>query len=80
VVLDKKWTTYQGQLPAGWYEERLETLTRRYHDEDSDRLLQFTSDLTLLDPLRFHLIRGLRERAARLGVPFPVHEDSVLSR
>jgi hypothetical protein len=80
VVLDKKWMAFSSQLPAGWYEERLETLTRRYHDEDSDRLLQFTSDLTLLDPLRFHLTRQVRLRAERLGVAFPVHEGSVLDR
>jgi len=69
----------RGEVTNEWYQERVEVLTRNYPDENSDQRLHVTSDFTLLGPLRFHLNRAVRLRAAALGVPVAVHEDSVLS-
>jgi hypothetical protein len=68
----------RGNVTEEWYRERLDTLTRNYPDEDSDRRLHVTSDYTLLGPLRFHLFRLVRERAQDLGLSLDVHEDRVL--
>ena len=69
----------RGEVTNEWYQERVEVLTRNYPDENSDQRLHVTSDYTLLGPLRFHLNRAVRRRAAALGIPVAVHEDSVLS-
>ncbi len=50
-----------------WVAERTEALTRTFPDEDSDGLLQQTSNYTLLAPLRFHLWRQVRLRLESLG-------------
>ena len=68
----------QGEVTQDWYAERAEILTRTYPDENSEQRLHLTSDYTLLGPLRFHLARQLRLRAARLGRVLDVHEDRVL--
>jgi hypothetical protein len=69
----------RGEVTNEWYQERAEILTRTYPDENSDRRLHVTSDFTLLAPLRFHLGRALRLRGEALGLPFRIHEDSVLT-
>ncbi|HWX24041.1 MAG TPA: hypothetical protein VN083_03325 [Vicinamibacteria bacterium] len=68
----------RGEVTSGWYEERAETLTRTYPDEDTDQRLHITSDYTLLGPLRFHLNRRVRERAEATGLRVDVHEDRIL--
>jgi hypothetical protein len=67
----------RGEVTNEWYQERVDVLTRNYPDENSDQRLHVTSDFTLLGPLRFHLNRAVRMRAAALGIPVAVHEDSV---
>jgi hypothetical protein len=64
-------------LPASWYEERIETLTRTFADEDTERRLHVTSDYTLLGPLRFHVQRQVRRRAEALGFTVDLHEDRL---
>jgi hypothetical protein len=61
-----------------WYEERARALTQTLLDEDSDRRLDLTSRYTLFEPVRFHLYRRIRERAARAGQRLGLHEDRVL--
>jgi hypothetical protein len=68
----------RGEVSEAWYNERAEALTRTYPDENSDRRLHVTSDFTLLGPLRFHLYRQARQRAAAHGIQLDVHEDDVL--
>jgi hypothetical protein len=70
----------RGEVSREWYEERAAILTQTHPDEDSDRRLQVTSDYTLLAPLRYHLHRQLRRRAAALGRPVAVHEDRILDQ
>jgi hypothetical protein len=65
-ILDQK--LERGEVTAGWVDERREILTRSYPQEDSDDLLQLTSDFTLLGPLRFHLRRQVRQRLEKLGL------------
>jgi hypothetical protein len=67
----------RGEVSATWFAERREVLTRSYPGEDSERLLQLTSDYTLLRPLRFHLRRQVRRRAESLGAAVDLHEDGV---
>jgi hypothetical protein len=69
----------RGEVTNEWYQERVEVLTRNYPDENSDQRLHVTSDFTLLGPLRFHLNRAVRLRAAALGINVAVHEDSVFT-
>jgi hypothetical protein len=68
----------RGEVSEAWCAERIEILTRVYPDENSDQRLHVTSDYTLLGPLRFYLLRAVRERAVALGLAAPVHEDAVL--
>jgi hypothetical protein len=69
----------RGEVSPQWVAERREALTRAYPDEDSDGLLQLTSNFTLIQPLRFHLWRQVRQRAESLGFPVSLHEDRVLA-
>lgn len=68
----------RGEVSRQWAAERREILTRVYSGEDSDYLLQLTSNHTLLAPLRYHLYRQVRLRAESLGLKTDVHEDRAL--
>jgi hypothetical protein len=68
----------RGEVTDEWYRERLDILTRDFPDEDVDQRLRLTSDFTLLGPLRFHLFRQIRLRAASRGRAHGFHEDRVL--
>lgn len=76
LILEQK--RQRGEVSAEWVAERAEILTRVYPDENSDQRLHLTSDFTLLGPLRFHIYRQVRQRAAALGVPIDLHEDRIL--
>jgi hypothetical protein len=68
----------RGEVSEAFYTERMDILTRSYPDEDSDQRLHLTSDYTLLAPLRFHVQRAVRTRAADLGISVDLHEDRIL--
>jgi hypothetical protein len=68
----------RGEVSSEWFAERASILTRTYPDENSDERLCLTSDYTLLGPLRFHLHRHLRRRAAARGASLDLHEDRLL--
>lgn len=77
VILEHK--LERGDVDPHWIAERMEALTRTFPHEDSDDLLQKTSNYTLLAPLRFHLWRQVRLRLESLGHdPSFVHEDRAL--
>src|SRR3954462_10768998 len=65
----------RGQVTAQWAAERREILPRSYPAENSEHLLQLTSDYTLLRPLRFHLQRQVRRRAESLGFTVDLDEE-----
>ena len=72
-ILEQK--VERGEVTAQWAAERREILTRSYPAEDSEHLLQLTSDYTLLGPLRFHLQRQVRRRAESLGFTVGLDEE-----
>jgi hypothetical protein len=76
MLLEEKWQ--RGEVSEQWYRERLLVLTARLPHEDLDRSLRLTSEFTLVGPLRFHLFRAIRRRAASLGRATSFHEDRVL--
>jgi hypothetical protein len=67
----------RGDITREWYDQRMSTLSRQFPDERSDALLHTTSEFTFLGPLRFHLTRAARLRAAELGRDFDAHENDV---
>ncbi len=67
----------RGEVSTSWHEERVRLLHSLLCPETAG-LLRLTSRYTLLDPLRFHLIRMVRERCEALGVACGVHEDQVV--
>ena len=71
VKLDRK------EITEAWYGQRMSTLSRQFPDERSDLDLHATSDFTFLGPLRFHVTRAARLRAAELGMEFERHEGEV---
>jgi hypothetical protein len=77
-ILEQK--VERGEVTAEWAAERLEILTRSYPQEDSDDLLQLTSDFTLLGPLRFHLRRQVGQRAESLGFALDASSGAGTSR
>ena len=68
----------RGEVSAEWARERLDVLDSDPH-LDSEASLHLTSDITLLAPLRFHLFRQIRLRAAALGMPIELHENEVVA-
>ena len=68
----------RGEVTREWFEDRARVLTETYPDDAADQRLHLTSDFTLMGPLRFHLYRQVRLRAAALGLPFALHEDELL--
>lgn len=79
LVLDQKRRHGGEALPTSWYEERYEALTRTFAGEDTNERLHLTSDYTLLGPLRFHVLRLVRQRALARGLRVHVHEDQLLA-
>ena len=67
----------RGDVERGWYDQRVSSLLTRFHDASRDAALRTTSEFAFLGPVRFHLTRILRARAAALGLAFPVHEYDV---
>ncbi len=74
-ILEQK--VERGEVTAQWAAERREILTRSYPAENSEHLLQLTSDYTLLRPLRFHLQRQVRRRAESLGFAVDLDEEQA---
>jgi hypothetical protein len=67
----------RGEVTEQWAAERREILTRGERDVEAERLLQLTSDYTLLRPLRFHLQRQVRQRAESLGFTVDLDENRI---
>jgi len=67
----------RGEVSEDWFAERVEILTRTYPDENSDQRIHLTSDYTLLGPLRFHVLRQVRQRAEAQGFGIGLHEEQI---
>jgi hypothetical protein len=68
----------RGEVFTEWYEERARTLREGFSSPDAERRILLTSQYTLLAPLRFHLYRQVRLKAASLGCDVDLHEEQVL--
>ncbi len=75
-VLEEKMS--RGEVSAEWYEERVKTLLEVEHSGDVEQGVMLTSQYSLVAPLRFHLYRLVRRRAAALGCGSDLHENQVL--
>jgi hypothetical protein len=67
----------RGEVTKEWSDERARIMGATHPDDSQDRLLHLTSDYTLLGPLRYHLYRQVRERAAALGLRVEVDESRI---
>jgi hypothetical protein len=67
----------RGEVSKEWSDERARIMSETHPDDSQDRLLHLTSDYTLLGPLRYHLYRQVRERAATLGGRVEVDESRI---
>jgi hypothetical protein len=74
------WKLSRGDVTREWYDERLAALRQMDATTGLQLELALTSQYTLLAPLRYHLYRQVRLRAAELGCPTDLNEAQVLSR
>jgi hypothetical protein len=63
-----------GKIDDRWYEERRRTLMEALDDRAGEQQLALTSSFSLHGPLRYHLLRRLRQTAESLGRAWPLHE------
>ena len=70
----------RGEVTKEWYDLRMSTLAEHFVDERSDSQLHVTSEFTFSGPLRFHMTRAARLRAAELGHEFRRHEAEIARR
>ena len=68
----------RGEVSVDWYNERASPLRQFSHDRTLERSVMLTSQFTLIAPLRFHIYRLVRKRAALLGCGSDLHESQVL--
>ncbi len=64
----------RGAVTAEWYAERTQALTDVIGDEHGEQLLHLTSSYMFMGPLRFHLYKQLRLRAASLRRAIDIDE------
>ena len=67
-----------GNVSEEWRLER-RRIIRSLRSPALEWRLRLTARVTLLDPLRFYLLRLVRLRHERLVGPSPVHEDEVIA-
>lgn len=66
-----------GKIDDRWYEERRHTLMEALDDRAGEQQLALTSSFSLHGPLRYHLLRRLRQAAEALGRPWALHERTT---
>jgi hypothetical protein len=64
----------RGAVSAHWYAERARALTETIGAARGDQWLHLTSSFVFFGPLRFHLYKQIRLRAAALGRSVAVDE------
>jgi hypothetical protein len=67
----------RGAVTDAWYQERVRTLTETIGDPRGEYWLNLTSSYLFLGPLRFHLYRQIRLRAAALGRAIDIDETRL---
>jgi hypothetical protein len=67
----------RGEITEEFFIDRTRTLAETVPEDGTDQRLHLTSDFTFLGPLRFHLYRQVRLRAASLGRTLDVDERHI---
>jgi hypothetical protein len=67
----------RGAVTEEWYQERVRSLSETIGDPRGEYWLTLTSSYMFLGPVRFHLYRQVRLRAARLGRSIDVDERQL---
>lgn len=70
----------RGEVTQAWYEERMNVVALGKRDPLIAQALALTTGFSLVWPLRFQLVRSLRERARRLNRVFEMHEDAIIDQ
>lgn len=70
----------RGEVTRSWYEERLNILSNGKRDPELAQQLAVTTGFTLVWPLRFHLVKNLKERTRALGRVFEMNEDDIIDK
>ena len=78
LIVEDLWD--RGEVTRAWYEERLNVVSQGNRDVAIARQLAVTTGFTFVWPLRFQLVKNLRQRAQRLGQRFDMHEDSITDK
>lgn len=71
-VLEEK--LRRGEVSRNWYDERVRIVRETLMSDEHEAAVRATSHFTWLLPLRFHLVRMIRERASLLGKDVAVKE------
>lgn len=67
----------RGEVERAWYDQRVAGLESRFFDATRDAALRTTAEFTFLGPVRYHVTRLLRRRAADLGRRFEAQEAEI---
>lgn len=78
LIIENLWE--RKEVTRAWYEERMNVVSLGKRDPVIAQQLAITTGFTLVWPLRFHLVRSLRERAQHLNRVFEIHEDSIIDQ
>lgn len=78
LILETLWE--KREVTRAWYDERMAVVAEGSQDPQLAQALALTTGFMFVWPLRFHLIRNLRQRAEALNRSFEMHEDDVLEK
>ena len=78
ILIEDLWD--RREVTRAWYEERLSVVSQGNRDAALAQQLAITTGFTFVWPLRFHLIKNLRQRALRLNRVFEMHEDAIVEK
>jgi hypothetical protein len=78
IIIENLWE--RREVTRAWYEERMSVVARGNQDPALAQQLALTTGFTFVWPLRFHLIKNLRQKAQGLNRAFEMHEDRIVER
>ena len=78
LIVEELWE--RREVTREWYEERLNVVSQGNRDVGIARQLAVTTGFTFVWPLRFQLVKNLRQHAERMGQRFAMHEDSITDK
>lgn len=78
LIIESLWE--RQEVTRSWYEERMNVVSQGSRDAATAQSLAITTGFNLVWPLRFHLVKDLRRRAARLNRTFEMDEDAIIEQ